>query len=149
MVVLFFRGCSWDSSYFTSFSITQGKSLCLQMTPNWIASVLKGRATVWRDLRSLKEKAYSNLMKFGKDECSILHLERRSPSHRTDWALTGQGPSVLNPSRQTAVCPGSKEGQWDVSKVAQPTHSGKWLSPSSQCFLDHIWSTVSNFAPLP
>lgn len=65
-----------------------------------------------------------------------------------DWLAREQicWKGARDPSSQPDVYPGSKEGQ-EHSWVAQPADWGEWLSPSTQCLLDCIWSTAFSLAP--
>lgn len=70
---------------------------------------LEGRDTLQEHLDRLKIKADKNLMKFNKDNCKVLHMEKHNPGeqHRLGIYLAreqiyGKGP--VGPGGQEAQC---------------------------------------------
>lgn len=88
-----------------------------------MAYIPEGCAAIQQDLDKLKNFAETNLTRFNKDGCGVLHLWRNNPKsqHRL-------GPELLESSSvekdvEVSVdgrltiswqCPGGQEGQWDL-----------------------------------
>jgi len=56
---------------------------------------LEGRATLQEDLNRLEESANKNLMKFNKDKCKVLHLEKHNPGVQRRLGSTQLGSSSM------------------------------------------------------
>ncbi|GAB0209187.1 mitochondrial enolase superfamily member 1 [Grus japonensis] len=59
------------------------------------ADTLEGRATLKEDLDRLEEWANKNLMKFNKDKCKVLHLEKHNPGVQHRLGSTQLGTSSV------------------------------------------------------
>lgn len=80
----------------------------LQMTPSWEEpdDRLNSRAVTQKDPGRLEELTNRNLVKFNKDKCKALHLQRKS---KIGWALPGWG---------AAVCRGHGAVSWAMTAKA-------------------------------
>jgi len=82
----------------------------------------EGCAAIQRDLDRLESWVQRNLMKFNKDKCRVLHLEKEQPHAPAQaWGgpageqLCGEGPGCpggRQVNHEPAVCPGCQESQW-------------------------------------
>ncbi|RMC13426.1 hypothetical protein DUI87_10964 [Hirundo rustica rustica] len=84
-------------------------------------NLLEGRMTLQRDLKWLDGWAESNMMKFNKSKCQVLHFGHNNPlqCHRLGkvWLDSAQeerdlGVLVTAAEHEPAACPDGQEGQW-------------------------------------
>ncbi|KAK4825715.1 LOW QUALITY PROTEIN: hypothetical protein QYF61_002133 [Mycteria americana] len=117
------------------------------------------RATLQEDLDRLEEWAKKNLMKFNKDKCKVLHLEKQNPElqHRLGSIWLGSSSverdlavlvdNKLNVSEHVLLRQRKPTGCWAASTRASAAEIKKSLSHSTQR-LSHVEYCVQFWSPL-
>ncbi|KAK4818612.1 hypothetical protein QYF61_016583 [Mycteria americana] len=117
----------------------------------------EGRATMQEDLDRLEEWANKNLMKFNKDKCKVLHLEKHNPGEQYRLGSTWLGNSSverdlgvlvdkqLNMSEQCAAAAKKAHRMLGCINMGITSRHKKSLFHSTQHLSGHTWNTCAQF----
>ena len=101
---------------------------------------LAGGAAIPRDLDKVESWVVSNLRKFSKGKCKVLHLGRNNPMHQyrlgadpLESSSAERDLGVLVDDRLSSVpwLPRKLMGSWDASRRVWPAGQGRFSFPST------------------